>query len=142
VCHFCGQIIVDLATVATYQGQVYHVQCISQVSALQSTIRTDQSVLIQNSLSTINFTMQMQPAAYQIAHYNIFPAPVVTIKDSTSSEAFRAVLIDATSCTVITGGFTTVLFVINQSYIVHLVVIALTIKLQATYKQYCMVPKL
>jgi len=110
VCHVCG----------TNQGRLYHEHCLlltAQSSTIQIhnlpptfSVKTQNSPIIttQASLRKDNITMQVQPAICQIAHYNIFPAPVVTIiHNLTLSEAFRAELVDAVTNTSIPGGFIT-----------------------------------
>jgi len=112
-CHICG----------TNQGRLYHEHCLLQSTAVQTSttiqtqnlpttvsVNTQKSPIItQSSQRTDNITMQVQvqPAAYQIAHYNIFPAPVVLIRHDHLTEPIRATLVDAATSTVIPSGFTT-----------------------------------
>jgi len=52
--------------------------------------------------------MMSQPAAYQIAHYNIFPAPIVKCQDSDTrlvGSTIQAVLVETSSHLVVEGGF-------------------------------------
>jgi len=114
LCPICRQVIYDIASAAIYNNQLLHEQCLFYL--VQGSIHGPgpgsqqlppvnmQPVPVPAPAPTPTFKIVVQPVGYQIANYNIFPAPVISIEGRVT-DPFRACLIDAATGTVIQGAF-------------------------------------
>jgi len=112
VCPVCGQIVMEIGSAAIYHNQLYHGTCL--VYYVQGTVdstthkaHSSPSQANQSNSPQIEkskFVLVVQPVAFQIANYNIFPSPVISIEGEVK-DPFRANLIDASTGAIINGGF-------------------------------------
>jgi len=101
-CRLCQNPIVDFASLVIHNGDPLHSSCFEASFHIpyavahtvpQALIPSEQNQLMS---SPVALTMYREPTAYQIAHYNIFPAPIVQFETSTlrPKEPIRASLVE------------------------------------------------
>jgi len=104
LCSLCKSPLVNSPYVSK-ENSFYCQNCFLQTS---SNITTTFPTPTKKKINNDNFSASLvaQPAKFQIANYNINPAPAMSLDGSIpSNETIHAVLIETTSGMIVTGGF-------------------------------------